>query len=112
MSKYSEHVTILVKDSGLVFQAVNDSKSAFCEVIFAKQFFATYSFSGSFECRVDIKSLILVFRIINLGSSHLFFLIQKLIVFFLRSNRGELQDCNGLIITKDCFRNEVQIWCL
>ena len=68
LSKYAERVTIVANASSVVFQAVNDSKSAFTEVEFKKDFFAEYSTAGGpFECKVDIKSLVLVFRIIILG---------------------------------------------
>lgn len=67
LSKFSEQAIILAKEDKLTFQAVNDTKSAFTEVIFRKEFFASYDHQEEFECRVDVKSLLLVFRMINLG---------------------------------------------
>lgn len=67
MSKYSDYMNILAHQNGLTFQAANDSKSVFCEVMFGKEFFASFDLTEDFECTVDMRSLVLVFRIINLG---------------------------------------------
>ena len=68
MSKYTDMVTILANPTGMVFQVANDSMSAFAEVEFNKEFFSEYSPVGCpFECKIDIKSLVLVFPVITLG---------------------------------------------
>lgn len=85
MSKYSEQVTVLVKDNGIIFQAVNDSKSAFCEVILSNQFFSNYKLEENFECKVDIKSLGLVFKVINLGLlNNLTYFVYNLIFLYFQ----------------------------
>lgn len=82
MSKYSDYMNILAHQNGLTFQAANDSKSVFCEVIFDKEFFASFDLADDFECAVDMRSLVLVFRIINLGKFLNFFFVNLFEHFF------------------------------
>lgn len=67
MSKYTDFVCIRANSEVLTLQALNSSKSSFAEVVFQKDFFKEYCCSDDFECCVDTKSFLLVFRIINLG---------------------------------------------
>ena len=68
MAKYAEQVIISATENSVLFQVVNDLNSVFAEVEFKKDFFAEYSTDGfPFDCKVDVRSLILVFRVINLG---------------------------------------------
>lgn len=69
MSKYSDDMTMVVQDSGLVFRAVSDSKTSYVEVHYKKDFFSTYTFDQEMTCSVSIKSMFLVFKVVSLGKS-------------------------------------------
>lgn len=80
MSKYSDEANLLARDFGIVLQAINSSRSVFCEVIFGREFFSFFDFTKEFECRIEIRSLLLVFKIVNLGKKN------KKFIFFINAH--------------------------
>lgn len=67
MAKISAEVKILATKDGLVFQTVNVEETLFCQIVFEKNFFTMFQNDEDFECKVDIRSLLMVFKVLSLG---------------------------------------------
>ncbi|XP_046908409.1 uncharacterized protein LOC124489994 [Dermatophagoides farinae] len=66
MAKYSEEIKILVINDCLILQSVNFDSTLFCQVTFEKNFFTSFQNDDDFECKVDIRSIGFVFRVVSL----------------------------------------------
>ena len=85
MSKYDDQVVVTAKPDQFLLQVVNDSKSAYSEVVFMNEFFIDYECPTQFECRIDIKSFLMVFRVVNLGTGSI--IVCDNINFYIFSDR-------------------------
>ncbi|CAG2165957.1 unnamed protein product [Oppiella nova] len=65
-AKISSEVLINVDNRSMKLQAINDNKTAFVDIKFDSNFFASFECTVDTKCKLFLKSLILVFRVVNI----------------------------------------------
>ncbi|XP_054166977.1 cell cycle checkpoint control protein RAD9B-like [Oppia nitens] len=67
--RLSDEVLICVDTNSMRLQCINSLKTGFIELHFERSFFATFESNCETKCKLFLKSMMLVFRVVNIDKS-------------------------------------------